>query len=105
MPYSNQSYLDPNAQRNSIAQTMMGIGSPPPQVGGLPPTPAPQMPAGPPPGIPQQGLPNPQIAPPGAPPMGQPLPQAAPMGLPIPPRPPVAPGVPSPLQGQIPPQG
>ena len=96
---NNQSYLAPGAdmQRNNIAQTLMGINSPPPQ------TPPPQgLPQGMPPAIPSQGMPNPAILPPGMPPQGQPLPQAPPAGLPIPPRMPMQPGMAMPGQGAAP---
>lgn len=76
-------YLDPqaNAQRNSIAQTMMNVANPPPQVS------VPMLPQG------RSLMGMPQMPPPGAPPVGVPPPQTAapalPLSLGVPPQPPM----------------
>lgn len=65
--------LDPyaSAGRDSIAQTLMGISSPPPQ------TPLPNMPGY----RPQMQLPQTPV--PGAPPQGAPVPQQGPVQMPL----------------------
>jgi hypothetical protein len=83
-------YLSPqmNTQRNSIAQAMMNVARPPPQVS------TPMMPQS----RPLMGMP--QMPPPGAPPQGSPVPNMPPPTMPL------SAGVsPQPMMGGTPPPG